>query len=379
MSGSCPFAMRRRFAPALMLLLACALSAKGEDLLDAVLNTLSAAQTNRVSAVSAGTADSGAPSANGGSLLDAVLNAPAPSASAKTVSAVSTSEADLDATSTLESSDALVTQDAPEATSATVSPVVSPTQSTGPERAPESLRENVSPPQSARSAKRSSGGKPTASGDHIKNPATFSIRGGGGDGNSGGSLEYRRPLGNSAFDWSIRGFIIEIEQEGSGSYTESYYTYWYSWWSGMHRYRHYRTVYYYWDETQRDIGVESFLLWVPFRGRTLEPFAGVGIRYESVHGSYYSSSRYNWDEYSTDDSSACFVGRLGLKLNLGRLFLTGEYIVGSKVGDFDGTSELIGDIGIYLTRRMQLHVFAESVKIDLGSGTAFGGGLSFDF
>lgn len=205
---------------------------------------------------------------------------------------------------------------------------------------------------------------------HIENPTTFSIRGGGGDGSIAANLEYRRPLENSNFDLSFRGFLVETKQDGNNYYYTYYrYTRWH--W-------YYRKVYYDWEETQTDYGVESFLLWTPFRGRTFEPFAGIGARYESANYSYDESVRRG-RSHESSDSGACLVGRLGLKLSLGKVFLTGEYIVGGKVGDFDGTSEFIGDVGFYLTQRMQMHLFVESLKMDLGSGTAFGGGLSFDF
>ena len=188
--------------------------------------------------------------------------------------------------------------------------------------------------------------------------------------------------------------MADVKAEGQFFHSENPH---YVWRSGrMHKGAD--IVYRYWEGEQKDYGMEASLLWNPFCGRLLAPFIGLGVRYESAscekHNSYKTFDYYyqEWhqgawspfrvyrdEDTSLDDSGVCLAARLGLKVNLGKMFLTGEYRVGSGFGDFDGTSELIGDIGFYLTRRMQMHVFVESVKVDLDSGTAFGGGLSFDF
>ncbi len=127
---------------------------------------------------------------------------------------------------------------------------------------------------------------------------------------------------------------------------------------------------------QDNIGGEALCLWRPFRGRTISPYIGGGLQYESsTMRNQYSGERYDFvkREERNEEDVISLAGRIGLLLDLKRVFLVGEYIVGSD------SSELIGDVSFYLTRRMKLHAFAEYIDLDLASGTAFGGGLSFDF
>ena len=206
---------------------------------------------------------------------------------------------------------------------------------------------------------------------HIENPATFFLRGGGADGSMVIGMESRFPVGNSAFDISFRGTLCSLEKEYTASDTEVYYTYWYSWWTGMHRYRHTRTRYY--EATKReDRYLADFAVqWNPYRGSMLEPFVGLGARYDFLD--------YEDDSSDNSEGNVTYVAKIGLKMNFSRLFLTGEYIFGGDAGDAKGVSEAIGDLGFYVTRRMQLHAFVESFKLDMGSDTVVGGGLSFDF
>ena len=231
------------------------------------------------------------------------------------------------------------------------------------------------------------GGSESADSDHIQNPATLSFRGGGGDEATLFCIEYRSPLGNSPFDLSVRGFIAEVHEKWDGPFYSAWYGYW----------RHEA-----WDNEQHDKDFDALLIWNPFRGQILEPFAGVGIRYGTIDGSTSEDDYDSWDRYGArhghgskdfDDSGVCLVGRFGLRLNLRRAVLTGEYIVGGDVGDTSGTSELIFDLGFYVSKRMQLHVFAETVKMkglaeeesrvgdekSDGTGIAYGAGLSLDF
>ena len=233
-----------------------------------------------------------------------------------------------------------------------------------------------------------SGGNESPGSNHIQNPATLSLRGGGGEEATVFCIEYRTPLGNSPFDVSVRGYIAEVHEEWTGRY--------WSYWYGRQRYES-------WDNEQRDSEFEVQMLWSPFRGKVLEPFAGAGIRYGTIDGNSEDIEYDPWDSRGTyrghgskdfEDSGASLVGRLGLKIRLWRgVFLTGEYIVGGDVGDTGGTSELLFDLGFYVTRRMQVHVFAEEVKMkgladeeslvgdekSDGTGIAYGTGLSFDF
>lgn len=306
--------LSRCLIPAVFSLLAFALAARGDDLLDTVLNT---------------------------------SPAPAETNTAPVVSAV----------------------DAPTDSAHTAKPTTA-----------ESVRAFFS--------ERHPGGNELANSDHIQNPATLSLRGGGGDEATVFCIEYRSPLGNSPFDVSVRGYIAEVHEEWSGRY--------WSYWYGRQRYES-------WDNKQRDSEFEVQLLWSPFRGNVLEPFAGAGIRYGTIDGNSEDTEYDPWDRRGTyrghgskdfDDSGASLVGRLGLKISLWRgAFLTGEYIVGGDVGDTGGTSELLFDLGLYVTRRMQMHVFVEEVKMkgladeeslvgdekSDGTGIAYGAGLSFDF
>ena len=206
---------------------------------------------------------------------------------------------------------------------------------------------------------------------YIENPATFSLRGGGASGGIVIGMEYLRPVGNSDFDISLRGTICTLEKEYWASYQETYYTYWYSWWSGTHVNRHTRTHYYAAEELEDHYLADCAVQWNPYRGSRLEPFIGLGARYDYM--------AYENDDYDETDGGLTYVMRLGLKLNFSRLSLTGAYIFGGDAGDAEGVSEAIGDMGFYVSRRMQLHAFVESFKVGIGSGTAVGGGISFDF
>ncbi len=237
---------------------------------------------------------------------------------------------------------------------------------------------NTAKPTTAESVRtffseRHPGGNELANSDHMENPMTLSLRGGGSADGMIMDVEYRLPFGEYPFDLSIRGFVAQVNLDGVMSYKELTYAYWYN---------YYKQVDVFWEEEQRDIGIDALLLWVLWRGKTFEPFVGGGIRYETVkdpfkwtsNGEFLGSGTYNEEE-----SKACLAGRLGLKVNLGKVFITGEYRVGSKIGDYSGTSELIGDIGFFLARRTMIHFFFESLKMDLDKATVFGGGLSFDF
>lgn len=245
--------------------------------------------------------------------------------------------------------------------------VASPTRNAWARRAGSSFVRRDSSRQSARYSQKPSGSESKMSGNHIEPPVTFSLRGGAGSDGYVAAIEYRKTLGESPFDLSIRGFTAQVEDSG--------YNY-YSGWSRVGwRWRSYRYSRK-WELQQTDYGMEGLLIWTPCRREILEPFAGVGVRYESAK-SKYSSYRSSYTQ--DDDSAACPVGRLGLKVNLDRLSLTGEYIFGGDVGDIDGTTELIGDIGFYLTQRMQIHLFAESLDMKVDRSTIFGGGLTLDF
>ena len=313
MSGSHHFAMRWHLVQSLLLLLAFALTARGDDLLDTVLNT---------------------------------SPAPAETNTAPVVSAV----------------------DAPTDSAHTAKPTTA-----------ESVRAFFSD--------RHPGGNESTDSDHIQNPATLSFRGGGGSEATMACIEYKTQLGDSSFDVSVRGLFAQVNEQWSGRY--------YSVWYGRWRYES-------WDNKQQENVVESLLLWNPLRGEIFEPFAGAGIRYVIIDGNSFDEEYDSWDysgryygrgKKDWDDSGVSLVGRFGLKVALGRIFLTGEYIVGRGGVDTGGITELIADLGFYLSRRMQVHVFVEQVKMkgladeeslvgdekSDGTGIAYGAGLSFDF
>ena len=229
-------------------------------------------------------------------------------------------------------------------------------------------------------------------GETTKKNSTFLMRGGVGTANDSSSdpdssltlnfdMEIRFRLWDSPFDLSFRGFALHLMEEGEGSYQETYYTYWYSWYSGLHSYRHTRTIYYDWEYNETRVGAEAMLLLVPWRGTVLEPFAGVGIREEHARWKYEGESSKE-GEYSAggNDSDSCFSYRIGLKINLGRAFLQGEYIEGGDIGHYDGTKELIGTLGVRLQSGLLLQLNVESFEFDsTNKGIAFGGGFGFDF
>jgi hypothetical protein len=193
-------------------------------------------------------------------------------------------------------------------------------------------------------------------------------------------MEIRFQLWDSPFDLSFRGFALHQMEEGTDSYQETYYTYWYSWYSGLHSYRHTRTIYYDWEWSETRAGAEAMLLWIPWRGTVLEPFVGAGIRGEYLTCEYESSSSRDYESYDDDDSGVSFSYRVGLKINFGQAFLAGEYIVGGDIGDYDGTKELIGSLGVRLQSGLLLQLNVESFELDsISKGYAFGGGFGFDF
>ena len=227
----------------------------------------------------------------------------------------------------------------------------------------------------------------SVAGETTKKNSTFLMRGGVGivdndNADSDSSLalsadiERRFQIWDSPFDISFRGFALHQEEEGVGSYQETYYTYWYSWYSGLHSYKHTRTIYYDWEWSETRAGAEAMLLFVPWRGTVLEPFAGVGVRGEYLVEDWTDDG----DSYDTDESGVCFSYRVGLKINLGHAFLSGEYIAGGDIGDYDGTKELIGSLGVRLRSGLLLQLNIESVEFDSYSrGYAFGGGAGFCF
>ncbi len=197
--------------------------------------------------------------------------------------------------------------------------------------------------------------------EHIANPATLYLRGGyGASMTSVCSADWTMPISGSNFDLSIRGFLLATDRH---LVTYEYKT----------RRTYYDRLIDYAD--QDNGGGEALCIWRPLRGKLFSPYVAGGLRYESVKvvNRYWGYRAGYRGEFEEKKGGASLAGRVGVLLDLKRVFLVGEYIVGSD------SSELIGDVSFYLTRRMKLHAFAEYIDLDLASGTAFGGGLSFDF
>lgn len=192
------------------------------------------------------------------------------------------------------------------------------------------------------------------------------IGGGGSDDALAVSGEWTMPLGHTTFDLSLKGFYLGGEYKVRKSYRETYYTYthWYSFWSGWHTvsHRHTRTVWYSTMEDFSNYGGEALLIWRPFRGRMLSPFAGVGARIERME---------QWEKDDEEDVSV--AGCAGLSLNIGRFMLNGEVRGGQS------SWELMGRTALRVGRHIALNVFATHFEADKHEGEAFGGGLTWVF
>lgn len=190
-------------------------------------------------------------------------------------------------------------------------------------------------------------------------------------------MEWLSPIGNSRFDFSVRGFYssVDSEVEKRGTYTETYYTYrrrWYRsqwgwgsptiWDSYLYPTAHTRRRYYYYTETleQENVAGECCVFWNPFRGKLFAPFAGVGVRLERMDG-----------EDNDNDLNLSPVGRVGLDVNLGKWDVRCEGLFGDK------SKEMIGSVGYDITSDIQLNAFADRLDVDLKDSVMFGVGLSF--
>lgn len=120
-----------------------------------------------------------------------------------------------------------------------------------------------------------------------------------------------------------------------------------------------------WDFTTKvkSYNGDLFLVFNPFPGKTLAPFAGVGLGYSST-------KRTNVEK----NDGASLVLRAGIALNYRRLTLKGEYL------KHDNASELVGDFCIMVTHQFGLHAIVEKFDFDDANAyTMFGGGVSLDF
>lgn len=212
----------------------------------------------------------------------------------------------------------------------------------------------------------------------IPNPSwSLSARGGvGSDDAIAASAELTKRIGDTPFDLSLRGFFTKLTETriGTGSYQETYTTYYtYTYRVSRRRTRtrtvpqyHTRTVHYQYeyDVDEQHVGGDLQCIWRPFRSAHFSPYVGVGGRYENVEGP---------DE---EDDGLSLSGRVGVVLSVPgfeRLTLKGEFLAGAD------SKELVGEVGLRLWSHFVLNGFVESFDIDLGRATAFGGGLTFPF
>ncbi len=181
-------------------------------------------------------------------------------------------------------------------------------------------------------------------------PITLYCRGGAGNGPVVASAELAVPIGDTHFDFLVREFYLRTEKTASyEKRTRQYY-----------QGNFYYTTYDNWSEKeeQYNVGSEALCLWRPFRNSLFSPYVGAGVRYERI---------------GNGSGEASAAGRIGLLVDLKRVFIVGEYLAGSD------SSELIGDLSFYLTQSVKLHVFVERFELDLDNGMAYGGGVSFNF
>ena len=208
----------------------------------------------------------------------------------------------------------------------------------------------------------------------------LSARGGAGAENErafAGELGFR--LGKLPFDIAFRGFYLEMQENRTDSYEETYYTYTTSYtrrhgWN-TYEHRHSRTVYYDYKVTEFRLGAEATVVWRPFRGKPFSPYAGAGGRIARFELTEDDNFRGDESEFGPETEFSP-VGRIGLDLYVPHLeFLTlkGEFIAAKEC------NEIVGEVGLRLGRHFALNAFAESFDMELGRGTAFGGGMTLLF
>jgi hypothetical protein len=129
------------------------------------------------------------------------------------------------------------------------------------------------------------------------------------------------------------------------------------WWADSH-WKYYETT-----EKAKSYNGDFFLVFNSFRGKTLAPFAGVGLGYASMEC-----------PGAEKNDGASLVLRAGIALNYRRLTIKGEYL------KHDNASELVGDFCIMVTHQFGLHAIVEKFDFDdTNAYTMFGGGVSLDF
>ncbi len=204
------------------------------------------------------------------------------------------------------------------------------------------------------------------------------LSGGVGDASSYfGNIDFSFPVA-PVFDISCHFFTVHAVEESTGSGQRLLFAG--DRWTGHYYYAPYSTK----DTCTSDVkGGDVALLWMPFRGGSIEPFLGLGLRYVSSQNKDVCVSDYYAANHDTDENSnsASFNVRCGLKIHFGRITLKGDFIYG------EGLSELIGDVGLRVLGKIYLHGIAESAKIkydheDVSTSETYvmyGGGVSVAF
>ena len=206
----------------------------------------------------------------------------------------------------------------------------------------------------------------------------FQLSGGGGSASSYfGNLDFSFPVA-PVFDLSCRFFAVHAVEESTGSEQGLFFAG--DRWTGHYYYAPYFTK----DTYTSDIkGGDAAILWMPFRGSSIEPFLGLGLRYVSSRSKDVCVSDYYYANHDIDEdsNSTSLNARCGIKFHLWRITLKGEAIYG------EGLCELVGDVGLRVFGKTCLHVIAESAKIKSdhedvstsGTYVMFGGGVSTAF
>ena len=184
----------------------------------------------------------------------------------------------------------------------------------------------------------------------------LSLRGGGRRGRSGDdgsalSGELVFPIAKTPFDASLRGFWVRNDYQ---NYKDGHDD----------------------DEMIQNYGLEAWGMWLPLRKAVFSPYAGVGLRHETIDGALHRAyyGRHELDK-DPDDHGFFVAGRVGATVTYKRLMLRGEFIGASKC------YELVGELALRLTDRIVLTGFAEHFDNDFPEGDpiVFGGGLTILF
>lgn len=194
---------------------------------------------------------------------------------------------------------------------------------------------------------------PSAS-DWLSRPR-LSLRGGRGTRPGGASDalsgELVVPIATTPFDASLRGFWLRNDYQ---NYKDGHDD----------------------DEMIQNYGLEVWGMWLPLRKTVFSPYAGAGLRHETIDGALHRVYRGHHElDKNPDDDGFFIAGRVGATVTYKRLMLRGELIGASKC------YELLGELAIRLTDRIVLTGFAEHFDNDFPESDrlVFGGGMTILF